>query len=365
MPITVKQPQRHNISSSNINNKSNCSNSVNGGFRISSFPSTNKQQNVVPPQQKNKSSHNVIPPKDNNNKAATTTANLSHQSMFQVDDNELNEVQQQFTESDIILNKKLLITEIEGNQLNNRCIIINCASMVNGKRNKKDGSVIFGLINYTAETHLLNDNTTTNNNNNNDFTFMLKPNQINSDININIRLFIIYFSQNKKKYFIRTYHTQSNSNENDYSVRNINEIFFIRIIGSYQMKGVEIFMIGDLVFVFRTDNDKLIITKVKNKNTPEDETKTFGDELGNTTFTIGRNSNCSFAFPNNKSLSKVHCSFKYFKLEKMWVVYDGSINSNKKSTNGIWLIPKKSFEVYNEMEFKILGCSRCQIKIKD
>ena len=354
MPIAIKQPPRNKISSSNINNKSNCSNSVNGGFRISSFPSTNKNQNVLSQSKPSHSTHNVIP------KDKAIAMNLSHQSVFQAEENDLYDVQQ-FTESDIILNKKLLITEIEGNQLNNRCMIINCASMVNGKRNKKDGSVIFGLINYTSEPNILNDD------NNNDFTFMLKPNQVNSDININIRLFIIYFSQNKKKYFIRTYHTQSNSNENDYSIRNINEIFFIRITGSYQMKGIEMFMIGDLVFVFRPDNDKLTITKVKNKNTPEDETKTFVDENGNSTFTIGRNSNCSFAFPNNKSLSKVHCSFKYYKLEKMWIVYDGSINhnNNKKSTNGIWLIPKKSFEVYNEMEFKILGCSRCQIKIKD
>ena len=356
MPNPNKHLQHNKINSSNINN-SHCSSGLSAGFHISSMPSsTNKNQTNTFLKKQSPSALNAFP-KD---RATTNISSCSYGMILQTEESDLYS-KQPFTESDIILNKKLLITEIEGTQLNNKCIIINCASMVNGKRNKRDGLAIFGLTNYNNN----NDNDVSNASQSNDFMFSLKPNQINSDININIRLFIIYFSQNKKKYFIRTYHTQSNSNENDYSVRNINEIFFIRIIGSYQMKGVEIFMIGDLVFVFRTDNDKLIITKVKNKNTPEDETKTFGDELGNTTFTIGRNSNCSFAFPNNKSLSKVHCIFKYFKLEKMWVVYDGSINSNKKSTNGIWLIPKKSFEVYNEMEFKILGCSRCQIKIKD
>ena len=103
MPIAIKQPPRNKISSSNINNKSNCSNSVNGGFRISSFPSTNKNQNVLSQSKPSHSTHNVIP------KDKAIAMNLSHQSVFQAEENDLYDVQQ-FTESDIILNKKLLIT---------------------------------------------------------------------------------------------------------------------------------------------------------------------------------------------------------------------------------------------------------------
>ena len=49
------------------------------------------------------------------------------------------------SESDLILNKKLLITEIEGNQLNGEKIIINCGGMLNGNRNKRDGIALFGV----------------------------------------------------------------------------------------------------------------------------------------------------------------------------------------------------------------------------
>ena len=37
----------------------------------------------------------------------------------------------------------------------------------------------------------------------------------------------------------------------------------------------------------------------------------------------------------------------------------------KKSTNGVWLVPNKSYEIYDGINFKILGCSKCVIRIKD
>jgi hypothetical protein len=359
MPNPNKHLQHNKINSSN-NNNSHCSSGLSAGFHISSIPSsTNKNQTNTFLKKQSPSALNAFP-KD---RATTNISSRSYGMILQTEESDLYS-KQPFTESDIILNKKLLITEIEGTQLNNKCIIINCASMVNGKRNKKDGLAIFGLTNYNNN----NDNDVSNTSQSNDFMFSLKPNQINVDINIH--LFIIYFSQNKKKYFIRTYlsnniNKPSNANGNEFTIGSINDIFFVRINDSYQVNKEDIFMIGDLAFVFRVDNDKLIVTKMKHKNFPEEEVKTFVDENGNATFTIGRNSNCSFSFPTNRSLSKIHCSIKYNKIDKTWVVYDGIFGKNKKSTNGIWLLPKKRFEIYNEMEFKILGCSKCQIKIKD
>ena len=72
--------------------------------------------------------------------------------------------------------------------------------------------------------------------------------------------------------------------------------------------------------------------------------------------TIGRDKKSTMSYPNDKSFSKVHATI-YFNTEiNEWEIKDGT--EEKSSTNGVWVIPKHSLEIYDNMTFKIMGCSK-------
>ena len=256
------------------------------------------------------------------------------------------------SESDLILNKKLLITEIEGNQLNGEKIIINCGGMLNGKRNKRDGIALFGVsANDSNDIDKL-----INTNNSNDFVFNLKTSNGNNN-----HLFFIYFSTEKKRYYIRLFHNANSFNTYNYYPSL--SLFLIKINSNYAIKETEYFMIGDLFFCIKPDYTKISVSKFKTKTSSIETEKEFIYNSEANSFTIGRSSECDFSFPYDKSFSKVHCTLMYNKKDMQWNIFDG--NLTKKSTNGIWLVPKRSFEVYDGMNFKILGCTKCEVRIKD
>lgn len=316
------------------------------GFIISDKRSTTKKKEKL----SNTNSVYNLNAQNNNNKDTNMSSNSV--CVIQTDESDFY-TKKIITESDILLNKKLLISELEGNQLCKGNLIINCGGMLNGKRNKRDGIAIFGI--NSAEGNLVSSNE-------DDFVFNLKISATNNVINnSNHHLFFIYYSMEKRKYYIRLFNNNTDNivNYTPY----ISSFFLVKINGTFPIKESEFLMIGDLMFSLKADYTKLTICKQKSKNSPEEVQKEFIYEDDSSFFTIGRSSKCDLSFQYDKSFSKVHCTIMFNKKDMLWYIYDG--NLGKKSTNGIWLIPRKSFEIYDGMNFKILGCSKCEINIKE
>jgi hypothetical protein len=273
--------------------------------------------------------------------------------------------------------KKLIIKEIEGNQFNNEQIIIshsqnydaiilnnqidslstNVASTrrtttnknVNAAIFKKASGVVFSITNTQKNriSHTIN----------NDVYFYIDNSQLNTkDSLVNIQLFHIHYSKSNNNFILQPFVSSNNKIMS-------NVFFFLRINQSMKVKGFNLMLIGDVLLYLHSEMDKLTISiKDKNENgIGTKKQKVFKSSNSNSVFTIGRGNECDFVFPMNKSLSKIHCSFKYDKEDMCWVVFDGGVS--KPSTNGIWYLPVENIPIISGLEFKILGCSRCQFII--
>lgn len=238
-------------------------------------------------------------------------------------------------------NREIVIKEIEGKQLTNGFLKINAGGLVKGARNKIDGVALFGWSIENSAGQIVNDFAFTSTSD----TYSLEP-----------TLFLIYFKQQKKRYYIRCYYESLSSYMSNYAL----SPFMIKLTDLYPLQNIEFLMIGDLFFVVTVDKELglLKITKKKNKKYKYSLQETFSIEYDRL-ITIGRDTQCTIPFADNRSLSKIHCSFYYNKKDKVWFLQDGA--ENKPSTNGVWMVPKKSFKIYDGMLFKILGCTKCQI----
>lgn len=199
--------------------------------------------------------------------------------------------------------------------------------MLNGHRNRSDGIALFGLGKID----------------NNDFTFTSKTNKVNID-----HLFFIYYCIDKRTYNIKTY-----------TMTPYNFIFLVQINRYYEITKEEYFMLGDAFFIMTPEDNKISIFSYKNGKVTKEKEFIANEE--DESFTIGRSIICDLPYKDDKSFSKVHCTIKF--INSRWWIIDGT--EKKKSTNGIWLVPNKSYEIYDGIQFKILGSSKCVIRIKD
>jgi hypothetical protein len=130
-------------------------------------------------------------------------------------------------------------------------------------------------------------------------------------------------------------------------------------------------MIGDLFFVFKVrtieNESQLTILKLSCKRSPEEEKYIFNssDYLSDSAkpITIGRDKKCQIVYVNDKSFSKIHSSIIYNKNIKKWEIIDGTYEKN--STNGVWVIPKHSHEIYDGLTFKLMGYSKFVINVNN
>ena len=84
------------------------------------------------------------------------------------------------------------------------------------------------------------------------------------------------------------------------------------------------------------------------------------DGFNKKTITIGRNKDCDFSFPKDKSFSRFQTTLEFDEEIKKWSIIDGY--KDKDSTNGTWLFGTHSFKIKNEMIVEILNS---QIKITE
>ena len=225
------------------------------------------------------------------------------------------------SEEDILKSKILIIKEEEGNLLGGKEIKINAGGMEEG-RGKKDGVSIFSILN---------------NNNNNHF----KPDfYLNCEEKFSYPyIFVIYYENNN--YYIRGYSREKSDNRLLYI--KLNEYY------SLPLKEKEIICVGNILFQINLlENNKIEIT---NLSDPNENKKIFESDIKEVT--IGRNKNCNFSFPEDKSFSRKHTTFYFDDKKKEWIIFDG--NKDKSSTNGTWVFGTHSFLIKNNMTAEILS----------
>ena len=273
------------------------------------------------PNEEIKDNNNVIEEKEKNNIEENKNIN-----------NNINIDSYRKIDSNINRNSpSLILEEIECNLLNGQKIKINAKGMVGG-RGLNDGVTIFGC------------NSNVDNNQNNkilksDFTFNFKDKYLYPYI------FMIYFDKEDKSYYIRPYIGENDDNKILYINLNHDNNFII--------KQKELIYAGNVLFQVSPINDyNLEIVNSSQENTSSIKKQTF-DPSSKKEVTIGRAKTCDFAFPGNKSFSRIQTTFEYDEENKKWIIIDGS--KIKSSTNGTWIVCTHSFQIKNVTMIDIMN----------
>ena len=242
----------------------------------------------------------------------------------------------------------LILEEVECNILNGQKIKINAQGMVGG-RGMNDGLVIFGSAANLSQSENTNFNL--------GLSSSVNTNILKVDFILNLKekynypfIFMIYFDKEVKSYFIRSYSGKNNDNR----------IIYIKLTNGYRLplKQKEIILAGNVVFQINPlQNNVLEITNLSNQDLSSIPKRTF-DASSKKEVTIGRNKDCDFAFPTNKSFSRLQTTFEFDEENQEWVIIDGS--KVKSSTNGTWAFCTHSFPVKDKMIVEIFS-SRIQI----
>ena len=242
----------------------------------------------------------------------------------------------------------LILEEVECNLLNGQKIKINAQGMVGG-RGLNDGVTIFGSSSNLSQSENNNFNIINNSSAN--------ANILKADFILNLKekynypfIFMIYFKKETKSYFIRSYSGKNNDNR----------IIYIKLTNGYNLplKQREIILAGNVIFQINPlENNVLEITNLSNPDLSNTPKQTF-NASSKKEVTIGRNKDCDFAFPNNKSFSRLQTTFEFDEENQEWVIIDGS--KTKSSTNGTWAFCIHSFPVKDKMIVEILS-NRIQI----
>ena len=197
-----------------------------------------------------------------------------------------------------------------------------------GGRNTKDGVAIFGK----------NDPTKTEN---------FKPDfELNYEEKLNYPyIFAIYFNRENKTFNIRAYSGKGSDNR----------ILFIKLTGNINLplKQKEIISAGNIIFqISPIENNHLEIVNLSKQSLSMIPKQTF-DASSKKEVTIGRNKDCDFSFPNNRSFSRTQTTFEYDEENQEWIIIDGS--RTKSSTNGTWVFCAHSFPIKDKMIFEVLN----------
>ena len=278
---------------------------------------------------------------DNNN-------NIENKEKEKENINQIIDLERKIKDDEVKDAPTLILEEVECNILNGQKIKINAQGMVGG-RGMKDGVAIFGSAANLSQSENTNFNL--------GLSSSVNTNILKVDFILNLKekynypfIFMIYFDPESKSYFIRSYSSKNNDNR----------IIYIKLTNGYRLplKQKEIILAGNVVFQINPlQNNVLEIINLSSQDLSSIPKRTF-DASSKKEVTIGRNKDCDFAFPNNKSFSRFQTTFEFDEENQEWVIIDGS--KAKSSTNGTWAFCTHSFPVKDKMIVEILS-NRIQI----
>lgn len=258
---------------------------------------------------------------------------ISHKSINSKHVKENNLSPQLITDIEVQENRKLILSEVDGNCLNGNKIEINASGIVkDGLRNLKNGVSYFGFV-------MEDDNECDNNDENLKFPidYELNIRKINKSSNV---IFKIFFDKVLKKYYL-----SSSVNKNDSTV------LFIKV-DTIKLVSKHIISLGEIHISIENEPTNNSI-KIDLINGNEDvKSKIYNKEYSNI-IKIGRNKDNDF-YINNSSLSRVHTSILYKKEINSWILIDGT--EKRKSTNGNWVYLDDIWEITDkDLFFRIDG----------
>ena len=239
------------------------------------------------------------------------------------------------TSDEIKESSTLILEEKDCNLFNGEKVKINAAGMIGG-RGMGDGVTIFGSNPNQVDALKANK----------------EGNTLKADFILNLKhqysypyIFMIYFDKKLKSYLIRSYSCENNDNR----------ILYIKLTKGYNLtlEQKEIIFVGNIIFqVSPIENNHLEITNLSNKDASIPSKQAF-DPSSKKEVTIGRNKNCDFSFPENKSFSRTQTTIEFDEESQKWVIIDGS--RTRSSTNGTWVFCSHSFHVKDKMIVGILN----------
>ena len=256
--------------------------------------------------------------------------------------NQILDSSRRITNEDLKDSSCLILEEKECSIFNGEKIRINALGMVGG-RGVGDGVTIFGNNNQNLLEESANMNTV---------ATILKPDYI---LNLNEKfnypyIFMIYFDRETKSYFVRPYSGKNSDNR----------ILYVKLTNGYSLplKQKEIISAGNIIFqVSPLENKSLEVVNLSKQSLSMIPKQTF-DASSKKEVTIGRNKDCDFSFPNNKSFSRIQTTFEFDEENQEWVIVDGS--RTKSSTNGTWIFCTHSCPIKDKMIIEVLN-NRIQI----
>ena len=256
--------------------------------------------------------------------------------------NQILDSSRRITNEDLKDSSCLILEERECSIFNGEKIRINALGMVGG-RGVGDGVTIFGSNNQNLLEESANMNTV---------ATILKPDYI---LNLNEKfnypyIFMIYFDRETKSYFVRPYSGKNSDNR----------ILYVKLTNGYSLplKQKEIISAGNIIFqVSPLENKSLEVVNLSKQSLSMIPKQTF-DASSKKEVTIGRNKDCDFSFPNNKSFSRIQTTFEFDEENQEWVIVDGS--RTKSSTNGTWIFCTHSCPIKDKMIIEVLN-NRIQI----
>ncbi len=256
--------------------------------------------------------------------------------------NQILDSSRRITNEDLKDSSCLILEERECSIFNGEKIRINALGMVGG-RGVGDGVTIFGSNNQNLLEESANMNTV---------ATILKPDYL---LNLNEKfnypyIFMIYFDKETKSYFVRPYSGKNSDNR----------ILYVKLTNGYSLplKQKEIISAGNIIFqVSPLENKSLEVVNLSKQSLSMIPKQTF-DASSKKEVTIGRNKDCDFSFPNNKSFSRIQTTFEFDEENQEWVIVDGS--RTKSSTNGTWIFCTHSCPIKDKMIIEVLN-NRIQI----
>ena len=268
----------------------------------------------------------------NEDKKSNNENNNENKDIEQI--NQIIDSNRRITNEDLKESSTLILEELDCNIFNGEKIKINGLGMEGGK-GRNDGVTLFG----TAKDEVDDNSNKT----------------IDCVLNLNQKynypyIFTIYFNKETKSYFILPYSGKNNDNR----------ILYIKLTNGYNLpiKQKEVISAGNIFFqITPLENNNLEIVNLSKQNLSVIPKQTY-DASSKKEVTIGRNKDCDFSFPNNKSFSRIQTTFEFDEENQEWVIIDGS--RTKSSTNGTWVFCTHSFPVKDKMIFEVLS-KRVQI----